>query len=154
MRFRLRLCASPDWGVRRSKVSSSFCSAGYMGILQNAQAECWPLDWYTAGGEPRYRGSSRFYSILEEEFQGELQQPRLFGSQDATKIATVCDVAVRIVELRVIKEIEKFGAKFNPGSFGNGRDFMQGKVKIVDGRTATDGPLGVPDAAEGRVFRV
>ena len=38
-RFRFFLCASADFGVRRSKASSSFCNAGYIVISKNAQAD-------------------------------------------------------------------------------------------------------------------
>ena len=56
---------------------------------------------------------------LEVELQGQLNQAWLFGSYDAAEIRTVSCVPVRIVELRVIEQVEEFGAEFETLALSN-----------------------------------
>src|SRR5579864_8825834 len=98
MRFRFFLCASADLGVRRTNVSSSFCSSGYIEILRIAQAaaEQRPLDCEANASCKR----------SEKELQCKLHQARIARLRNFSERGAVCGVTVRIQELRVIKGVE------------------------------------------------
>src|SRR5213593_1645227 len=100
MRFRFFLCASADLGVRRTKVSSSFCRSGYIVVLEDSQAAVRLLDFVLRSAEPPQ-------PMLEVILQCKLYLPRSARSFNAPEIRAVGDIAVRLQELRVIHQVEK-----------------------------------------------
>src|SRR5215470_16837024 len=101
MRFKFFLCASADFGVRRSKVSSSRCSSAYINFSRVTQAAWRPLVCPSGLGDQ-----------LEVQLDGCLHQARIAGALDAAEIAAIGDVAIRVEEPGVVGKVENVPTKF------------------------------------------
>src|SRR6266568_3235582 len=109
MRFKFFLCASADFGVRRTNVSSSFCNAEYIRISENAQA---------ATAAIRVPGRQRRRGQLEEKLHCKLYKPRVANLRNLPKLRPVRNIAVRIEELCMVEDVEELSTEINVGVFG------------------------------------
>src|SRR5450755_1788115 len=125
MRLRFFLWDSADLGVRRSKVSSSFCSAGYIWVSRDTQAACSrPLECPDRRARPGIE--------LEAELQSELNVSRVAGVFHDAEIRSVADIAIGIQELGVIKDVEKLSPELDMLSLSDGCNLLHGKIEIRD----------------------
>src|SRR5260370_9488311 len=124
MRSSARLWAAADFGVRFWWLAISFSSASCISVLRGGRSV--PCGQYQRGRIPgtatvdftrrqKARPSraapldslSNCCYALEVELQRELHQPWIASAFDAAKIQSVCDIAVRVQELRMIEDIKK-----------------------------------------------
>src|ERR1700675_139242 len=99
MRLRFFLWDSADLGVRRSKVSSSFCNAGYIWVSRDCSSRLlaairMPEQAHLSGIE------------LEAELQCELNVARVAGVLHSAEVRTITDITIGIQELCVVKDVE------------------------------------------------
>src|SRR5579864_7886715 len=105
MRFRFFLWDAADLGVRRSKVSSSFCNAGYIEVSRNLKPPLRPLEY------PGARAARACHTKLKNVFQRELYKPRiacLTNFPIGRTVVATAGVAAGIQKLGVVEGIEKF----------------------------------------------
>src|SRR5207302_2139148 len=107
MRFRFFLCASADLGVRRTKVSSSFCRSGYIMVSEESQAaDCAAIRFVTGR-----QGPARIK--LELKFYSKLHQSRITHLIDLSELRTIREITVGIEKLRVIEDVEELSSEVN-----------------------------------------
>ena len=68
---------------------------------------------------------------LEHELQRELHDACGLGGSHKPELRVI-DVSVRIVELRMIEDVECFCAELRRYAFGDLRLFQQGEVKVIE----------------------
>ena len=76
---------------------------------------------------------------LERKFYRELNISRVADALNAAEIRSVADVAVGVQELRVVKDVKKFGAELEVLALADRGDFLYRKIKIPDSRSAAEG---------------
>src|SRR6516225_6714147 len=84
----------------------------------------------------------------KKQFQSKLNQPWVASLHHGTESCSVADVAVRVHKLRVIEQVEEFGAELKLRALADGRVLEQRKVEVVNPGTATDGSRRISDDAE------
>src|SRR5262249_31945529 len=84
-----------------------------------------PLDCRAVGTARVMVGSSILPLELEIKLQCELNFPGLFGASDATKVGSVGNIAVGIIELSVIEQIEKFRSELETLPFADWQHLVQ-----------------------------
>src|SRR6516164_7122354 len=98
----------------------------------------------------RMTSSGFFGPLSKKQLQSKLNQPWVPSPYYCTKGCAVADVAVWVHKLRVIEQVEGFGAKLKEHAFAEGCVLEQRKIEVVNPRTATDGSRRVSDDAELR----
>src|SRR5215469_15175337 len=142
MRLRFFLCASAEPGVRRTKVSSSFCNSEYIfyssKILKPHHAAI-RLNSATASG-----------SWLVVQLQCKLHQARISHFVGHTEARTVGRVAVHVVKMCVIRHIKDIPSELEMLAFADRDLLLHGYIRGVQTRTAADSPLRSAVTPEGR----
>ena len=85
---------------------------------------------------------------LEIKLQSKLYQPRIFHLGDLTELCSVGDVAVRIVKLRMVEDIEDLSSKFEVSPLVNRDVLHYNEIGIADSRPATDAARGIADSSK------
>jgi len=75
---------------------------------------------------------------LEVQFQTELRQARGFDLSNLAKLRTVGAVAVRVIELRMVEDIEQLCSKFEVGTFVHHNVLDGRKIRFADSWSAAD----------------
>src|SRR5262249_19068495 len=83
------------------------------------------------------------------ELEGELDRAWCTCPLHSSEVGAVSDVAVRILELCRVEQVEEFRTEFHVDPLGQTRVLLHGEVPILDTVTATDRPLGSTKRAEG-----
>src|SRR5579864_1176361 len=134
MRFRFFLCASADFGVRRTNVSNSFCNSGYIEILRIAQAaaERRPLD--CGRNAPNKRS--------EVKLQRKLYQPRVTNLCDLSELGPIRSISVRVEKLCVVEQVEELSPEIQVLVFRYCECLQDCEVSIAEVRPAANRALG------------
>src|ERR1700674_3101435 len=145
MRFRFFLWDAADLGVRRSKVSSSFCNSGYIRVSRNLKPLVRPLEC-RAQGPP-----GPCHTKLENVLQRELYEPRISRLTNfpigRTVVATG-GVATGIQKLGVIEGVEQLRAELHACSLRHWGVFVEGESPILNSGPAANVARGVAQLAE------
>src|SRR5271165_2525540 len=87
---------------------------------------------------------------LKRYFQSELDQPWVAGGGDLSKLQAG-GVAYRVVELRVIEQVEEIDPEKRVHAFSDLGGLLEGHVEVGNAGAAADGALGVAVGAEQRL---
>src|SRR6185295_15215222 len=88
---------------------------------------------------------------LPVELRADLPDARIARAADQTEPAAA-DVAARIVELRVIENVEKFSANLERHRFADSGSLRHREVGINDSGPVEETPAGVAEGAENSVL--
>src|SRR6266852_4643573 len=81
----------------------------------------------------------------EEKLQRKLHQPRIAGLCDLAKLRAIRRVAVRVEELRVIKDVEDFRTEIYALVLGYPEGFQYGEIRVADMRAAANRARRISD---------
>jgi hypothetical protein len=93
-------------------------------------------------------GASSLLLPLEKELQRKLHEARVFCLSDLTELRSVSNIAVRVIELRVVEDVEKLGAKFKVFGLAHRYVFQNREIGVADSGSAANGAGRVADGAE------
>src|SRR5260370_41529692 len=88
---------------------------------------------------------------LEFQPQSELQTTWLAAREDVPEEWTEIDVLARDAPVRVIQDVESFGAELNGGPFMNRETTMQRQVHDVDARCRQNVAAGIAERVRFRI---
>src|ERR1700674_664562 len=146
MRFRFFLWDAADLGVRRSKVSSSFCNSGYIRVSRNLKPLVRPLEC-RARGPP-----GPCHTKLENVLQRELYEPRIARLTNfpiGRAVVATGGVATGIQKLGVIEGVEQLRAELHVRCFRDACVLVESQRPILDSGPTTNVARGVAQLAEG-----
>ncbi len=89
--------------------------------------------------------------MLKNKPQCNLNQPRVPGSVYLSEGRSSCDVPGWVKKLRVIKQIEELGAKFQICSLAQRYSFVESEIEVDNARAAAHGARRIADLAQGAV---
>ena len=90
--------------------------------------------------------------VLPVELRADLPDASIVRAVDQTESAAA-DVAVWIVELSVIENVEEFSSNLECHRFGDSRSLRHAKIRIEKSRAVEETPAGVAKGAEHCVLR-
>src|SRR5437762_14051880 len=85
--------------------------------------------------------------VLPVKLRADLPDARIVRAVDQTESAAA-DVAARIVELRVIENVEEFSSNLESHRFGDSSSLRHAKIRIEKPRAVEETPAGVAKGAE------
>src|ERR1700736_3620918 len=151
MRLRFFLCASADLGVRRSNVASSFCRSGYIEVSEDTQAGCCAAIRFPGDASRPGMDLSTLLLPLKIKLQSNLHQARISDLLGYAEVGAVGDVAVYVVEMGVIGNVEDIPTELKVLALAD-RDFLlQGHIPVVQADSAADSAARSAEVAESRI---
>lgn len=98
-------------------------------------------------GQKISTGARRQGRELKEEFQGKLDHAGILARLLDLAEGGVAEVAIGIGELRVVPGVVEFRAKFRVPALANRCVFLEGDVRVADGRPAAERMRHVAESA-------